>query len=362
MAKRRHSFPWFRIGLGLYGLALLTAIAVGLNLVSDKLSAYEAGLPEKAAEAVYQQFFATDLSVAAREYGGSIGPYESQDQYIAALKEAVGSEPMRYFEAVTADADSHTYTVAAGSVRVGQFVLTPAAEEGKWILQELSLALKPEQSVTVTAWVGSKVYLNGVEVDDRFITSSGEESEHPSYEHMSVTAEGDKLAGSPYTVTYTVDGMYQIPEVTVLDRNGKVCEITEKNGTYTAGATYDDHRVDEVRAAVFKPIEEYCKFMHRDAEYADLAAYIDRNCDFYRNLKRATTEWNRAIVDFEFDTEEMSELYFYSDDVFSCLVHVEESVLGRGKRDWYTYVVDCRAYFRRSGSGWLLYDMDFSMA
>lgn len=362
MTKRRGSIPWFFIGLGLYTLALLTAIAVGLNWVSEQLTAYEAGLPDKAAEAVYQQYFAGGLEQAAAVSGGNVGPYETHDHYVATVKEAVGQEPLRYFETPTADQKNHAYTVAAGKVRVGEFLLVPAEEEGKWVLQELTLSVKPEQKVTVTVWQGSRVFLNGVEVEETLAVPSGEEQDHPSYEHLSLGEAEERLASSPITVTYTLEGLYQIPEVTVKDRNGNPCEVTEKNGVYLAAFAYDDHRAEEVRAAVFKPMEEYCKFMHRDAEYADLAAYIDRNGDFYRNLKRATTEWNRAIVDFEFDTEELSELYFYSDDVFSCLVHVEESVLGRGKRDWYTYVVDCRAYFRRSGNGWLLYDMDFSMA
>ncbi len=364
MTKSKRSFPWFWIGLGLYTLALLTAIAVGLSIVADRLSDYEAGLPDKAAEAVFQQYFATDLTVAAEAYGGHIGLYESAEEYVAAVKETAGDDPLRYFEAVTADSDSHTYEVAAGDLRVGQFVLTPSEEKGKWILQTLTLTVKPQHAVTVTVWQYSTVYLNGVKVEESEGQVSSKPEDHPSDKHLALTAEGEKLAASPVKVTYKVEGLYQIPEITVLDKNGNPCEVTEKNGQYTASFPYDDSRVEEMHNTVFRAVEEYCKFINRLVDYEDVTHAIHRDSDFYRNLKRAAAalEWNRGIVDYEFDVEDLTQLYFYSDDVFSGLIHVEESVLGNNKRDWYTYEVDARVYFCRTKDGWRLYEMDFSMA
>ena len=358
MTKRRHTTPWFGIGLGLYALALLTAIAVGLNLVTQKLANYENGLPTHAADAVFADYFADNADKALSEFAPETGEFETKDVYGGVVRDLIGDKGLRYFE-TGATGETHHYTVASGDTRIADFSLTPAEEKGLWRLDTIVFSVKPEQTVTVTAVKGSTVYVNGVALTDEFL--SGEpQYDHFSNDHMRVNAESEPLAEGIATVTYQVDGLYAMPTVTVKDRRGRDCEVTEKNGVFTAGLLFDDDRLPEVEATVLKAAEEYSKHMHLTTSYGTLGQYFDKSCTFYKDLRKASIWDNLNIRTYKFVTEEVSELYFFTDDVFSAWVHLEEDVVPEKTGKHETYHIDCRLYFHRTENGWRVYDVSFT--
>lgn len=358
MTKRRHTTPWFWIGFGLYTLALLTAIAVGLNVVTEKLARYEHSLPSHAAETVFADFFSEDASRALDEYPLETGEYETKEQAKAAVQSLVHGKQLRFFESSARD-DEHHYTVACDDTRIAEFSLSPAEKKGLWRLDGIDFSLKPEQTVCIRANKESTVFLNGIAVPHE--EAAAEDKSHFSHNHMLVNADSDPVAEGVTFVEYEIGGLYRLPEVTVKDRRGRSCEVTEKNGIHTETLLYDDDRLNEVASAVLPAAEEYCLYMHRSTSYGSLGNYFDKTCTFYKDLRHASIYDNLYIDTYEFVTEEISELYFYGDTVFSCFVHIDEDVVPVKTGKHTTYTTDFRLYFRYvEGKGWRVYDVSFT--
>lgn len=356
MRMKRYTTPWFAIGLGLYALALLAAIFTALNIVTKKLAAYEGSLASYAAEAVFNEYFSSGAQKAIESYAVCESEYDTKESVARLLSKLIEGKTLRYFETTVIDG-VHSYAVAFDDTRFATFSLSPAKEEGKWMLNGIAFTVKAEQSVSVTARSDSTVFLNGKEVPR---TAAGEKTEHFTTAFLRVNSESEPLCEGISFVTYTVDGLYGLPEVTVTDRRGRACAVTGGDGVYEETLLYDDDRNEEMRGVIFTAAEEYCKYMHRTTEYAEMADYMDSSCDFYKNLRKTSINWNLKIRTYDFVTEELCELYFYSDDVFSCWISIDENVVPEKTGRKETYELDCRLFFRQTEKGWRIFNVSFA--
>lgn len=87
-------------------------------------------------------------------------------------------------------------------------------------------------SVTINAPVGFTVYVNGIQLGEKFITSDAAENANVKY----IVDEADKNALSLFH-TYSVEGLYDTPSVEVFDTAGSpiACAYNSETNTFDVG-------------------------------------------------------------------------------------------------------------------------------
>lgn len=313
MRDKKRGLPVFWICLSVYALLLFCGIAVFANALNSKLTVYESKQVKYAAEAVFEEFFGGDLERVAKEYGESVSAYEKSDSYLLALKNRVDKESLSYSK-MSEEEGKHIFSVFDKNGEIAQYILSQT-EDKKWLLEDIDLFISPENTVTVTVQKGSEVKINGVTLKEELIMS--EDSTHPSnsYDFPEENCEGIQ------TVTYYLDGLYLKPEVKVTDRFKNDAAVTEESeNVYVSPVVYDTHRLEEVEERILNAAEEYCRYMYRDASLTDIMIYIDRSDELYAYLKSLTEYWSEEGERREYTEKSVTDLYFYSENVFSCKV------------------------------------------
>ena len=359
-AKKHITVSWFWIFLGIYCIILIGGIIYGLNRVTAALREYEDGLPDKAAQAVFDEYFASDLHRAVSFCGYEGSKYEGESAYETLLKETVGDRNLEYFENAAADGVEHTYTVAAGKTRIGSFAIEPNEnrEEAYWKLKSIELVPLPQFAVTVSVHGGDTVKINGVTLtEDEMIAT---DDSHYTNTLMPKNADGEYICEGIVGVTYKVEGLYFEPTVTVTDRNGKDVTV-EKTGdvTYQTALTYDDDRMEEVGARALSAAQNCCGFMRKTSTQEELAVYIPRDSELYYSVTHAEGNWNIRVSSHEFTDIKQSELYFYDENVFSCRISFTETCRRPDKNRDYVFTFDAVLFFHRTDRAWMLYDIHF---
>lgn len=344
MRDKKRGLPLFPILLSAYALLLMSGIVVFANVLNDKLVSYESKQVKYAAESVFNEFFGGDLERVAREYGDHPDGFEDFSHYLTALESKVDKDSL-FYEKKAEENGKYYFSVADKNAEIGEYILSQT-EENKWLLEDVNLFLSPKQSVTVTVQKGSEVRINGVALSEKHVLS--EDYSHPSnsYAFPEENCEGIVF------VTYRLDGLYVSPEVAVTDRFGSECEaVKSEENVYTFPAVYDTHRSGEVEERIKNAAEEYCRYMYRDASLTDIMIYVDRSGELYAYLKNLTEYWSDEGERRDFQNAAVTELYFHSENVFTCKVNLTAAL------DDDINNIELTLLFYRADRAWMLHDV-----
>lgn len=344
MRDKKRGLPLFWILLSVYTLLLMGGIVVFANVLNDKLTVYESKQVKYAAEAVFEEFFAESLDRVAAEYGEGVSLYETNEDYLSALTDRVDKESLVYSKK-SEENGKHIFSVADKNGEIAEYILSRTEDE-KWLLEDISLFISPEKTVTVTAQKGSEVRINGVALTDGHILSEDSTHWSNSFIFPEENCEGIK------TVTYQLSGLYVKPEVKITDRFGNPCEAVEgEENVYISPVAYDTHRQEEVEERILSAAEEYCRYMYRDASLTDIMIYIDRSGELYSSLKSLTEYWSEEGERREYTNGRVTELYFYSENVFTCKVNLTATL------DEDVNEIELTLLFYRADRAWMLHDI-----
>ncbi|MBQ2767168.1 MAG: hypothetical protein IJF49_03720 [Clostridia bacterium] len=363
MMNRKKTKPAFRIPvfyicLVVFVALVLVAMACGLAYLRVILTDYEASQPKYAAEEVFAEYFAEpDFAALVEmcELPENVSPLETKVGFAAELTERYASLPTSY-AATTAGADgSLRYLVKAGEQKIAVFSLTVAEEKSEFGFDlyekgEISLYIRPEESVTISAPAGNAVYVNGTLLDEHYIIEDGIKTD--SCAHM---PEG--VEGITYT-TYAVDSLLRVPTVEVKAPDGTAAPLAEdpETGVLTAEIVYDEALADQYSEKMITVAQNYAAFVMRDAWFSSFSGYFDQTTDLYQTIRQVPTSFVWAHDGFSFEDVSATEFYAYDENTFSCRIRFVH-LLHRNGREDYTEQFDVTFYLRRVNGEFLIYDM-----
>lgn len=233
----KHGFPVFYTIYFTFIALFVIAVGFGLYYLRGILCEYEDVQPKYAADAIYNEHFATPSITHLMEISGAeYTTFESEDAVVKYLDEQLEGKEITYAESsVKGEGNVRSYNVFCDGTRFGVFTLKESGtttEHGfaTWELDEVRLTFSlPGNSYDFLIPEGYTLYANGVVVGEKYIAGEG------------IVTDAYKLtegkAGVKYT-PYTVSGFLSAPTFEVKDAQGNVAELThdEEKNLSTVGA------------------------------------------------------------------------------------------------------------------------------
>ena len=248
------------------------------------------------------------------------------------------------------------YEVKSGDISIAKAYFDKNGEDGygytQWKLKDwdVNLALPETNMVEIKVLAGSKVVLDGVTLDDKYISQKDIPTE--SNEKLSKYVENP-----PTYVIYKVEGLLGEHTVESVDANGRVSSYKLNGQVYEFGWNNDDTLQTEVQQYVETVNDLYAKFFTNAGR--TLYNYVLKNSYMYENLKLSTTYFypDEYVTGRKMVSREFTEFRRYSENCFSCRVKYVYEVYFEGyKTDKEVINNDMTMIFTKSNEKWLLTD------
>lgn len=341
-----------------WGIAL-TLLAIALVIVRTYLADYESTQPKYVADEVFEEYFCPADFKAILDFSGEkASKFESNEVLASYLDGLTEGKELSYYNVssgLSLDTSKYTvkYTEDGKDIKVASFTLEKTDEKSakgfsKYALSEFELFYPASKHVEIKATKGSLVYVNGVLLDESYI--SEDNVKHESFDHM---PEG--VEGVLYTL-YSVKGLTNEPTVTVTAADGTALNVkNEAEDLYVTELVYDEALKAEQAEYVIKAAKAYAAYMQNDLAFNKVSPYFEKGTTLYESI-RTTLLW--AVIDHDsylFEGEEASEFYRYDENTFSCRVRLTH-VLKRSRLQDYRDNVDLTFYLRKIDGKYLIYD------
>lgn len=285
MAKRRNKQKGmgFAIFMLVYAILGITGIFFGLKWFWGFIASYESSRPQVAIDAymstVTPERVVEECDVVIEKADFNIQSREECRQY---LLDAI-SEEITYARKGSACTDTmQTYVLRSGELVIGSFVIESGAEDSygftPWSLKEEKFDLSHlmgTDTVTVTVPQGYGVWVNGVQLDERYIVNE-------ERREFALLKEFYGLYDVPELVLHTYEaGPFLNAEFTmeVYDETGRPFVMDETFDENSLIALTDSAKVNELDAFLEEFIEIYVVFAgcandNRHANYNKVIKYV----------------------------------------------------------------------------------------
>lgn len=357
--RRRRRKICSAIFYSLYALvivAVLVAVHVGKGKLNDYMAGYEASQPKYAAQAAAQTFMSRDYAAlyAWEDQQILAAQHETQEQYVQYMHELLDARELAWTEGYSGEADTKLYNVKANGEKIGDFTLRQSAQADEsgfkqWVLEDVKLYVLQAAEYTVTVPARSLVSVDGVTLDDSYVT----QEDVPLFETSLSLPENARI---PTAKVYTFERYFGVGEVCVTDWRGNENAVTQQGNAYTAAFNYDDEDLSVYEERVIEVVRKLSCFMTDDYK----AYRLKRDCliedspaddyvDAYDN------EWVVSHKGYDFLNMRIDNYISYSDDCFSVEAHYDYQIQYR-KADPEIYPTAYNLLFVREGDTWKLYD------
>ena len=338
----------------LFVAAVICGILYTLKELNAFLDNYERSLIKYEAEEVFETYFSPcqyDKLFDMQDI--ELSDFETKEHFIAYMEKQYGGKDIIYKESSAGLTDSKKYSVAADKVKFAEFTLLkkedPAVPEDTWYLDSVSTHYQMTESVAVRLYTTSKLYVNGIEPGESYITTDDITTE--SCKRVPEGVEGIKLC------EYKVEGMLLPPEVKVINRHGEESKLVydEKEDIFVEELAYDSIS-EERKTLVTDAAQTYAKYVTLDASLWNVGQYFDTNSDTYNNIRISETRWYTYHIRFEFKDVEVKEYYVYDENTFSVRYSCNHYVY-RTQTEEFLFPLDLTLYFKNINGKYLVYDM-----
>lgn len=301
------------LGVVLAVLILLCCLMLPLNTLLEQ---YETSRPKYLAAEVYDMLFADpDWTVLYNLADVEGTEFEGRSEYVAYMTDKVGNHALNYTEVSDGLSGDKRYSVRLGTEEIAAFTLSNYDDGIStfpcWTLDSVEVFFTREQAVTVTVLPGHTVYINGVALDESYITMAVTTA---AEEHLP-----DGLHGYRY-IQQQVTGLLVQPEIVVLDGNGETVPLSRgaSPGNYTVAIPTTEAITDDEISLVQKAIRAEALFSIRAISAGQLRQTFAPSGQAYASLCDADALASHYI-DYEFDDASVvvEDYYRYDSDTFS---------------------------------------------
>ena len=332
------------------------AIWLGLDSLYKTLDVYERSREVYKAEEVLEEYFSPcrfDVLYDMQEI--ELSEFENKNDFVKYMENQYKDKEIIYREVSMGLGDDKKYTVAADKVKFADFILTknPDAQtpEETWMLDSVSTFYQKNESVSVRLYTTSKLYVNGIETNDSYITTDNITTE-------SCKRVPDGVSGIMLR-EYKIDGLLLAPKLKVVNRFGEESTLVydEKEKIYVEQIVYDDIP-DEIKTRVINATQTYAKYVTLDASIYNVSQFFDTTAKPYQNLLITETRWYTPHVSYEFSDVELSEYYVYDENTFSIRYKSNHYVLRTwNAADRFNFPIDFTLYLKNINGQFYVYEL-----
>ncbi len=325
------------------------ATYLGLGWLQNWLVDYEAAQPTTKCEEVFHALFDDPDWAALYEAAGvEDTEYEGQDAFVAYMENKVGDQELTYMETSAGLSGDKKYIVKLGDEKIASFTLEGESEHvtdiPNWELGTVELFYQRSESYRIQTLDSHTVYVNGVALsEDHTIQIASTIAD--SYLPMGVT--------SIRTCIQEIKGLMGMPEVTIIDEDDNVMEVSYDEETRTfIERTVANTIGEEEKSVALKAMETYALFMIEKASANEVAKYFDSSTDTYKTIVKSEIWWTQANNGAKFADEKVSGYSRYTDDLFSVRVSASLNVT-RTDGTIKQFPVDTTLFFTHKNGKWL---------
>ncbi|MCQ2512181.1 MAG: hypothetical protein MJ092_02170 [Lachnospiraceae bacterium] len=327
------------------------------------LSAFEKSRPEGYAKAIINNIEKSeygDIHLVTAE-GLSIDDdslMTDTDAIASIIESKVSSSDVSYRRLnAESDSEKNVYLVKAGDEALLKIRMVKSDKKftfgfSDWKEEDTTLLSADLQPKTLKAQIpaGTKLYINGKEVPERFITELEGE-----IELLSNLRAWGIIGEQPKVSTYTVKGIWVNPEVTYSegDKTPVVCPL--QNNIYTGGFEADQDFINEVYDRVIYCMEPYAYYFSGDAGRGAIASIMLDGSPAYDNATSADVSWMQEHSDVQITEKRAENFKHYSEGVFSCDIGFVETIY-QGDEAVKTWNTNMTWIFVRDGDEYYLAD------
>ncbi len=335
-------------------IAAILGILYMLKELSIYLDNYERSLEKHKAEEVFDNYFAPcrfDMLYDMQDI--ELSEFEDKNDFITYMEKQYGGKEIIYREVSAGLSDDKKYSVAADKVKFAEFTLSksvePTVPEDTWYLDSVSTLYQKNESVSVKTYKDSKLYINGIELSDSYITTDNITTD--SCKRVPDGVNGITLR------EYKVDGLLLTPTVKVINRHGNESTLVfdEENNMFIEQITYDEP-TDDIKKRATDAAQTYAKYVTLDATLYNLSQYFDKTSNTYNNICISETRWYTYHISYEFEDVELKEYYIYDENTFSIRYSCNHQVY-RTRTEKHTFPLDLTLYFKNINGIFYVYDM-----
>lgn len=319
----------------------------GHHFLVGWLTRFEAAQPTVKSEEVFSQLFEhPDWNALYDQAGLTDTPYEGRDAFVSYMEALVDGNRLTYAETSAGLSGDHKYLIRLGDRTLGYFTLTNLAPKEEpipdWQLGQLQLNVNRRERVIIQKLDGHTAYVNGQALFDT-----------DTVQIISTVAE-DYLPDGTVGVRLhrqQVEGLLIPPEVTVLDENGKPCDVVydETTGIYMELLPEGEEIPDELAQLAIQAGEAYSYFMvNRNTSL--FAKYFATGTETYRNII-GMDRWQQRSKSAAITGQEVSDYVRYTENLFSVRVKMTME-LTRTNNTIKEYPLDTTLFLENKKSGW----------
>lgn len=332
---------------------VLVAAVIGLWWLWNVLSDYEDSQPKHVADEIFEKYYASgDFSALAAKCSED-NPFESADAVKKFLTENYKDAEMTCTSGAMKDG-LPTYIVKVGDYKISSFTLKEKSKNSRgWEMYEEGSfeVYYGTSALTVVVPTGYSVAVDGVSLDDKYVTERAIPSPESEYLPEGVT-------GITY-VKYEVRGLLEDPEIRVTGTDGRAAEVVyeEKDKAYHTYPLFDEALEKEQSEYVIEAISKYTLMMSADQYWGNVKGYFDPDSRIYEDTYESA-QYTWTVIDHdsaEITDAEASRFLRYSDDVFACRVSMT-NILKKGSQI-FRDPVDWTVIFRNVDGKWLICGM-----
>lgn len=369
---RRKKRNAFRRGLFIYVCILAVCIAGVLTVLWTALDRSQKEFDAEAAEkaqieaekeaqeaqerAVYQapqRCFESWLATCTPAYWAEqwaqtpAGALDGADNVLSEMTRLFDPAVMEAFKSLDYTDEKPIYVLKNGDETLARITLAGGGTD--WAVDQVEFLVKGEQSASVRVSTGSRVYCNGIELGEEFITDS---SSYFDYEPLR-----DQLIDPVTWNTYTVEGLLLEPNMTVEPVAGSsVTETAEGDFLLCldddSAATYQNQAVTFVKSYLYYYMSGY------NGAWGNLynaLAYLTPGTQAYQDLYDTYegVVWNTAYGNIDTSDTTAGGVVIWADNCYSVDVTYDANCTLNGQAIDYADAT-MRIYFLRTDSGFII--------
>lgn len=281
--KKNRKGMGFALFMVIYAVLALTGIYFGLKWFWGFMEAYEASRPHIAIEAYMDSLTKEHVVEGCRDILEEADlNIQSEEECLGYLRDAVKGEITYARKASACTETEHTYVLRCGGRVIGYFVIETSQEDAygftPWVFKEDGFDLSElmgTETVSVTVPAGYTVWINGVQLNEDYITDV-EVLPYEILEEFADTYEVPVLEMQTYKA-----GPFLNAELTmeVRDPQGQPFVMDETFDKNTLIAMTDDTKIGKIDKFLDEFFDAYVLFTgcandNRYANYAEVIRYV----------------------------------------------------------------------------------------
>lgn len=321
------------------------------------LSAYEKSRPEHAMEKVIEQFQNTDTDSLIKEVSYTISEFETEDIIKQALADNLTAGEWTFSKKTgkfSKDAPVYQVKKDGKNAAVVYFDLEEkrgAFNTPRWSVNRIEGIIEEPKDYTINVPEGSKVTVNGIELDSSYITQENVECKN--------LGNVAKYIEAPVMTSYTVSGLYAKPQV---EATGPVYQTalnidSEEDGVIDFAFEGSAELAAVPEETIIEITKIYGNYITNDTGFSAISPYILPGSYAYEYLRKIvyTNIWFAEHSGTDFQNMKVYNYQNFTESSFACEVSFDHVIQFNGENR--TTPTHIRYIFIKQNGRWYVADM-----